>query len=183
MAKKKSVSVETNALQDLLGVGAGLLNVGGSLLNGTSKVIQQIANRTVEVSMVTECLDELQIKASQYTTEKNIESIVAQHIDSDYDVHRQYNIGGFLGLKIDIDVNQSVGIEIKLAKELVGSASAIERLLGQLIYYRHRKYGKKLVVLVVGTKKEKSRVLEELEDLIDSLNITFYYLEVSSRGW
>ena len=141
-----------------------------------------MAGKTVEVPMIIDCLDELQIKASQYTTEKSIESIVAQHIDSNYDVHRQYNIGGFLGLKIDIDVNQAVGIEIKLAKELVGSATVIERLLGQTIYYKHRKYGKRLIILVVGTKKEKSRVLEELEELINSLGVTFYYLEVSSRG-
>ena len=50
-------------------------------------------------------------------------------------VHSQYSVGGNLGLKVDVDVNESVGIEIKLAKQIESSTANMMRLFGQAVYY------------------------------------------------
>jgi hypothetical protein len=127
---------------------------------------------------VTDILDNITIKKSQYTTEKNIEKIIADALDIAIGkTHRQYNIGGFLGLKVDIDLGDGqVGIEIKMAKEL--TATNIERLFGQVLYYSKRVYKSNLIVLIVGTEKEQTQILKEIEDIIESQGVVFYYLTV-----
>ena len=42
----------------------------------------------------------------------------------------------------NVDVNESVGIEIKLAKQIESSTANMMRLFGQAVYYSRRKYGK-----------------------------------------
>lgn len=178
----KSKKSEINPLGGLLsGISTGLLDTISGSANTVSNVIKHVSGQIITVNQVLGILESIKINLSQYTTEKNIENIIATHLKSDFDVHRQYNIGGFLGLKIDIDLNETVGIEIKLAKEL--TATTMERLLGQVVYYSRRKYKQKLIVIVVGTAKEAdSRPVEELEDIIyNDLGISFLYIKVNAR--
>lgn len=180
MAKK---TTKNNGLvSDVFGFGADLLSTGADIIGGTAKIINKLAGKTIEASDVIAILNEIKITEAQYTTEKNIEKIISDKIDDYYDVHRQYNIGGFLGLKIDIDVNESVGIELKLAKEL--TTTNIERLLGQVLYYSRRKYKSKLIVVIVGSAKEaNSRIIEELQDIIEEQDVNFYFLKtIKSRS-
>jgi hypothetical protein len=177
MAKKQQ---SKGLVGGVLSMGIDLLNVSSEIISGTAKAISIAAGHTLEVKHIVQILDDMKISSTQYTTEKHIEGIVSKHID-EYEscfVQRQFNIGGHLGLKIDIDVSESVGIEIKLAKEL-SSSTNIERLLGQVLYYSKRKYKSKIVVLVVGTSKENDRKMEELEEIVQSIGATFYYKNVS----
>lgn len=142
-------------------------------------LLDELFKRRYSVEDITTFInDDLKIRKTQYTTEKNVENVIAKQLKEefgDYSVHQQYNIGGFLGLKCDLDMfDGSIGIELKLAKDL-SSASNIERLFGQVIYYNHRCYSGKLITLVVGTKKEYTKTLKEVEDLINELDITFIY--------
>ena len=127
---------------------------------------------------VARVLDNVAIKKSQYTTERNVESIIYKALDIAFgNVHRQYSIGGYLPLKVDIDVaDGQVGLEIKLAKNL--ETVCIERLFGQVLYYSKRTYKKNLIVLVVGTEKEYNPVIKEVEAIVNEQGITFYYLHV-----
>lgn len=117
------------------------------------------------------------VKVSQYTTEKNVENVIAKQLKEQYGiVHQQYNIGGFLGLKCDIDLyNGNLGIELKLAKELLKSATNIERLFGQAIYYNHRCYNGNLIILVVGRKKDCTPQMREIKSLIEELGVKFVF--------
>lgn len=165
----------------LVDLSTDILDTLTATTNGVSGVIKRISGKTITAEQVLDVLEQLRIAQSQYTTEKHVETIIAKSLDPFFSVHRQYNIGGFLGLKIDIDLNETVGLEIKLAKEL--TTTTIERLLGQTIYYSKRKYGSKLIVLIVGTAKEaNTRVMEELEEIIaDDLNVYIRFMTVNPR--
>ena len=86
-------------------------------------------------------------------------------------VAEQYSVGGFLGLRIDLDIgNGSVGIEIKLADSLLSGTAEMQRLLGQVVFYSHRRYKDSLVVAIVGDRESLlDPSLKELIAFIDSL--------------
>ena len=132
----------------------------------------------ISVSDVTSILDNIEIKKSQYTTEKNVENIITKALNIAFsNAHQQYSIGGFLALKVDIDIGDGqVGLEIKLAKEL--KTSGIERLFGQVLYYSKRKYKENLIVLIVGTEKEYTQIIKEVEAIVEEQGVTFYYLSI-----
>ena len=134
----------------------------------------------IQVPDVLSKLKEVELKKAQYTTEKKVEDIIVTHLNDKIGrAHAQYNIGGYLGLKVDIDLGDGqVGIELKLAKELGDNASNIERLFGQVIYYSKRRYKDKLIVLVVGTEKEQTQVMKEIEKFVTELGVFFHYLTV-----
>jgi len=126
---------------------------------------------------------DFKIKSKEYTTEKNVEKILCEElltkIKKREHIHSQYNIGGFLPLKIDVDLyDGGIGIELKLAKNLDKSID-IERLLGQIIYYSKRKYDWKLIVLVVGKKEEYTGKIKELKKIIEEMDFPFVYKSVS----
>ena len=126
---------------------------------------------------VLETLQNIVVKKTQYTTEKNVENIISTQLEVPYKdkIHQQYGIGGFMALKIDIDINDGqVGIELKLAKEL--NSSNIERLLGQVLYYSKRKYKENLIVLIVGNEKEYDQTIRELKSIIIEQGVKFFYL-------
>jgi len=128
---------------------------------------------------VYEKLENLQVKKAQYTDEKKVEKVIFDQLDILYKdkVHRQYNIQGYLGLKIDIDIaDGQVGIELKLANQL--NTTSIERLLGQVLYYSKRNYKENLIVIVVGHEKEYDNRLKELKNIIEEQNAKFFYLTV-----
>lgn len=129
---------------------------------------------------VFEKLENLQIKKAQYTDEKKVEKIIFDQLEILYkdQVHRQYNIQGYLGLKCDIDLGDGqVGIELKLANQLSNSTN-IERLLGQVLYYSKRTYKENLIVIVVGLEKEYDLKIKELQSIIEEQKVYFYYLVV-----
>jgi hypothetical protein len=126
-------------------------------------------------------LENLQIKKAQYTDEKKVEKIIFDQLEILYkdQVHRQYNIQGYLGLKCDIDLGDGqVGIELKLANQLSNSSSNIERLLGQVLYYSKRTYKENLIVIVVGLEKEYDLKMKELQSIVEEQKVYFYYLIV-----
>ena len=126
------------------------------------------------------------IAKSQYKEEKNVENIIAKQLREKYgatNVHQQYSVGGYLGLKCDIDLFDSkcCGIELKLAKQLsaTSGAAAKERLIGQAVYYSRRHYKGKLIVLVVGTANEKKdAALSETARFLQELGVHYVYKEI-----
>lgn len=127
------------------------------------------------------------VKKSQYSgpnkTERDVENVIAKQLRGHYgdvNIHQQYSVGGFLSLKCDIDLfdSQCCGIELKLAKQLLNKSSAKERLLGQALYYSKRCYQNRLIVLVVGTKKEYDTSLKEVQLFLQELGVFFVYKEV-----
>jgi len=139
-----------------------------------------VKKNVVEISAdsVVNVLNSVEIKKAQYTTEKKVEEIIVRKLDEEIgNAHAQYNIGGYLGLRVDIDINDGqVGIELKLAKEL--TTTNIERLFGQVIYYSKRVYKDKLIVVIVGTDKEYTQIVKEVEKFIGELQVKFIYLKV-----
>jgi hypothetical protein len=80
-------------------------------------------------------------------------------------VSNQYSVGGFLALKTDLDVgNGLVGVELKIAENL--TASEMQRLIGQVVYYKKRYYENNLIVFIAG----RSALTSSLSELIEFLN-------------
>ena len=94
-------------------------------------------------------------------------------------VQKEYNVGGYWGMRCDIDLfDGKIGIELKVAEQLKKSAN-VERLIGQTIYYTKRKYGKgNLIVLVVGKRKEYDASMKEIETIVTELGANFIFKSV-----
>ncbi|MBR3714222.1 MAG: hypothetical protein IKQ30_01720 [Bacteroidales bacterium] len=129
--------------------------------------------------------DKLVVKKHQYygKCETDVENVIAKQLREEYgstNIHRQYAVGGFLGLKCDLDLfdGKCCGIELKLAKQIVGNSSAYERLLGQALYYSKRCYKENLIVMVVGTAKEFVSTLKEVQSFLEDMGVRFVYKEV-----
>lgn len=130
----------------------------------------------IQVETVVNEINSMVIKKTLYTSEKKVEDFICAELSNTIGrAHSQYNIGGYLGLRVDIDLGDGqVGIELKLAKEL-SAANNIERLFGQVIYYSKRVYKDKLIVVVVGSDKEYTQIVKEVEKFINELGVTFVY--------
>lgn len=131
---------------------------------------------------VIDCLQDFKLRKSELTTEKSVENKVAAHLRTHFeDVHQQYHVEGFLGLKVDIDIRTEVGIELKLAKDLK-SAASIQRLFGQVIYYSHKKYESDLIVFIVGTAEERREpMLKEVMDFLEELDVYVVFSKVKKN--
>jgi hypothetical protein len=81
-------------------------------------------------------------------------------------------------MKCDIDLfHGKIGIELKVAEQLK-SASNVERLMGQVVYYMKKQYGSNFIVFVAGKPKEYDASMQEIEGIINSLGARFVYKEV-----
>jgi hypothetical protein len=132
----------------------------------------------IQVPTVIDILNKIVIKKTLYVNEKKVEDFICAELNNAIGrAHSQYNIGGYLGLRVDIDLGDGqVGIELKLAKEL--ATTNIERLFGQVIYYSKRVYKDKLIVVIVGTDKEYTPTVKEVEKFINELGVSFVYLKI-----
>lgn len=117
--------------------------------------------------------------------EKAMENALAKQFAEKYGKHnvtQQYSVGGFLSLKCDIDLfdRKCCGIELKLAKQLKNSATAMQRVIGQVVYYSRRCYQNSgLILLIVGPEKELDSKLNELRTFIEEFpNTYFVYKQV-----
>lgn len=125
-------------------------------------------------------------KAICYKGEKAVEKeMVKQMVESfgSENVNSQYAVGGFLNLKCDIDVyDGQCGIELKVAKQL-NNATALQRVIGQLVYYSQRRYKNTgLILLVVGTQPELNAKMKELRDYVELIpNVHFMYKQAEKK--
>lgn len=134
----------------------------------------------VDLSDVISDIEECKIYSRNYPTEKECEETILKYLRSKSgynNVHQQYSVGGNLALKIDLDIDERIGVEIKLAEQLIENASNAQRLLGQVLYYSKRKYQNNVIVLVIGANKwQNDPLIKELASLIENdLNLTFLY--------
>jgi hypothetical protein len=124
-----------------------------------------ISSQTVQVA-----LENLVVPKRRLTAEVDFEKFVAEQLAEIYGkerVHRQYSVGGFLALKTDIDIgNGQVGIELKIADNL--NATDMQRLIGQMIYYKRRFYNNNLLLFIVS-KSTINSTTKELIDFVEEL--------------
>ena len=120
-------------------------------------------------------LKQLIVPRRKLSNEAMAMDAIGDHLAKSFeDVVPQYNIGGYLGLKIDIDVgNGGIGVEVKLAESLLRSTAEIHRLIGQAIYYQKKRYGDNLLVSIVGLRDDLDQpILKETYSFLESFNIT-----------
>jgi hypothetical protein len=108
------------------------------------------------IENVVENLRQAILARRQIKTEKDAEEAISHRLLNYYrDVMTQYNLGGMLGLKIDIDINDGkFGIEVKLVDSLLKNSSEIFRMIGQAVYYTKKRYGSNFILAVVGTSDD-----------------------------
>jgi hypothetical protein len=123
-------------------------------------------------------LENLVVLKRRLTSEADLERFIATqlaYVFGKEKVSTQYSVGGFLALKTDIDIgNGQVGIELKVADNL--GATDMQRLIGQVIYYRKRFYNNNLLVFIAGRNSISSH-FTELKDFIEELGIKVIYCQ------
>ena len=121
-------------------------------------------------------LNNLIIPKRKLSSEQDLEKFIYDRLSIVFGkvkVYRQYNIGGFLALKSDIDIgNGKVGIELKIANNL--SAADMQRIIGQVTYYKKRFYGDNLLVFI-ASRTDISPTIRELIEFIEEIGITVIY--------
>jgi len=155
-----------------------LFKKAGSIIKSFKEGLAGIVS--VNLFDVIKDIEELNIYSRNYPAERDCEELILKHLraKSGYNnVHHQFSVGGNLALKIDIDIDERIGIEIKLAEQLIESASNAQRLIGQALYYSKRKYQNNVIILIIGLLKFKNDpMIKELKSIIeDDLGLTFIY--------
>lgn len=149
---------------------------------------KQVNNKDITVTNVKNVLKNKIIlspsvlKETQYqgdTKEGRVQKNILKQLCEIYGkekVQKEYNVGGYWGMRCDIDLfDGKIGIELKVAEQLKKSTQ-VERLIGQAVYYSRRKYeDSNLIVLVVGKKKEYDASMKEIEAIITDLGVNFIY--------
>lgn len=127
--------------------------------------------RVISADNVVKIIKNLIIPKRRISTELTLESFVAEQLTLIFgkeNVYRQYNVGGFLALKIDIDLgNGLVGIELKIVDNL--NATDMQRLIGQLVYYKNRFYNKNNIILFIAGKAAIDGKTKELLSFVENL--------------
>ncbi len=131
---------------------------------------------SISAQTVQTALENLVIPKRRLTSEADFEKLVTEQLANIFGkerVHRQYSVGGFLALKTDIDVgNGQVGIELKIADNL--RATDMQRLIGQMVYYKRRFYNNNLLLFIVS-KSTISPTIKELKDFVEELGTTVVF--------
>ena len=120
-------------------------------------------------------LREVRIPSRALRTEADVEEVIADSLAPRFQaVSQQYSVGGMLGLKIDLDIGDGqVGVELKLADSILGNTNEFHRLIGQAVYYDHRRYKGNLILCVVGQRgDDEDPLLRDLFSLLQTYNIT-----------
>ncbi len=123
---------------------------------------------------VVENLRQANLAWRQIKTEKDAEEAISDHLLNHYrDVMTQYNLGGMLGLRIDVDINDGkFGIEVKLVDSLFKNSSEIFRMIGQAVYYTKKRYGSNFILAVVGTKDDLDEpIVREAFNFIETIGV------------
>ncbi|MEM7373913.1 MAG: hypothetical protein AAF587_35150 [Bacteroidota bacterium] len=174
--KHKAIPLEINpTFKTILQADLDGIDYSKSDLDEIAKVAEPY-DIQINLKTVLLALKHLVIPKRKLSNEADLEKLVNNQLAQVFDktkVHRQYNIGGFLALKTDLDIgNGQIGIEMKIAEKL--NASEMQRLIGQVVYYQRRIYEDKLVVFIAGKKPMDAKLIE-LKKFIEELNTAFVY--------
>jgi hypothetical protein len=144
---------------------------------------QPSINETLEPTFenVYEKLKECTLSRKKIKTEKDAENEIGDYLSVYFkDVMSQYNLGGYLGLKVDIDINDGIfGIEVKLTDSFFKSTSEIFRLFGQAVYYTKKRYGKNFIVAIAGSPHDLDEpVFREAIAFLNSIDIQYIAIPI-----
>lgn len=122
------------------------------------------------------------LRSTQYSgesKEKRVQKSLFKQLIAQYgkdNITTEYAVGGHWKMAIDVDMfNGTFGIELKVAEQLIKSATNVERLLGQVVYYNKRRYNGNMFVMVVGKSVEYNASIKELGEFIEELGARFIF--------
>ena len=141
-----------------------------------SQILQPILNLNLVPTFenVYGKLKEIVLSRKKIRSEKDAESDIRDNLSLCFrDVVPQYNLGGYLGLKVDLDINDgSFGIEVKLTESFFRNTSEIFRVFGQAVYYTKKRYGNRFIVAIVGTTNDlEEPIFREAASFLNSIGI------------
>jgi hypothetical protein len=140
-------------------------------------------NKPKIVEEITELIQKslLEIAKYKFELEDQIQEFLADYLENntEHSIHREYNIGGMLASKIDIDVNEGqVGIELKMVRA-IGSAEHIYKFMGQVLYYSRRLYNNNTIIIICGNKKQINRpIIRELKKFFEEFKFLVFLAEI-----
>lgn len=152
----------------------------GNITNSSTEMENLIYTLRDKIILPSSVLRESQyIRPTKEEKVQNSLSVQLKEIYGQGEVNTEFSVGGHWGMKSDIDLfHGKIGIELKVAEQLK-SASNVERLIGQVVYYMKKQYGNNFIVLVAGKPKEYDASMQELEEIINNLGAKFIYKEVT----
>ena len=117
-------------------------------------------------------------------TEKDVQVALQKFFNKHFETfYREYALEGINVKQIDFDLGKGrVGIEVKLAREIIKEGSW-DRALGQINKYAKKKYvNGNLIVLVAGSEEEReSFKLREFERDVKDVGAVYSYLLINKN--
>ncbi len=127
---------------------------------------------------VIDFLIKIELPKKTLSSERELENFLFKKLSAKFPkIDRQKGLDSSNGMKIDIDLGHGeIGIEIKLAEQLVGNASKRKEAIGQLVQYR-KMYETDLILIVGGKKTEGlSPLLREVQENTKSVGARYIFL-------
>ncbi len=125
-------------------------------------------------------LEEFSIFETDATTESKTTKAIFKELKEDFPdatIKASHKLEGNFKLKIALEVDEQIGIEVKLANVLVKSPVNIMKFLGQAICLQ-KKYGSHFYIVIVGAEEmTQNPVIVELVNMLQNLKMTVFYIE------
>lgn len=155
--------------------------------NPVNDFLKKIFGNHALLENIKDSLSDMAIPANKAKTETQSIKAIINNLKEEFEeehieITQSVKFDGNLKLKIAIEVEEEIGIDVKMAKSLANSAVNAQKLIGQLTWLKAKKYTPYLFLAIVGDKaSEKEPLIQELITFLESMKINVYYIEITKE--
>ena len=125
-------------------------------------------------------LEELSIFETDATTESKTTKIIVKELKEDFpdeQIVTGRKLAGSFNLKLAIEINGQVGLEVKLVKTLIKSPVNVVKFIGKAVCLQ-KKYGTHLYLLLVGAESDAQEpIMIELVEMLEDRKMNVFYID------
>jgi len=150
--------------------------------NPVNDFLKKIFGNHALLENLKDSLNDMSLQEGKAKTEAQAIKAIVNNIKEEFEeveIVPNIKFDGNLKLKIAIEVEETIGIDVKMAKSLANSAVNAQKLIGQLTWLKANKYSTHLFLTIVGDKdNSKNPLIQELTTFLESMKINVYYIEI-----
>jgi hypothetical protein len=135
---------------------------------------------------IVDLLNELHVDSASIHSEDYAHSLIVEHLRNNLGrecVGKEIKLGGCIACDIDIEILRQYGIEVKYSRSILkttsGSASEVQRMLGQLVLYiRHYASPERVILVIAGpVSSDQAIVIQEIKEIVQDLGVNLIVYE------
>jgi|GEM_PF-6116296 len=150
--------------------------------NPVNDFLKKIFGNHAFLENLKDSLNDMSLKESKAKTEAQSIKAIINNIKEEFEeveIAQSIKFDGNFKIKIAIEVEETIGIDVKMAKSLANSAVNAQKLIGQLVWLKANRYNTHLFLAIVGDKDSaQAPLIQELTNFLESMKINVYYIEI-----